>query len=99
MDTRTRNRLVLANYATAAAIGAWSLYLILMPLYPRPGDSHGGMLAVFSGLFLALAALAPFVAGRLVKHQSRAAWPVQVLALLVVVGLAALLFSYAVGAA
>ncbi len=99
MDTRTRNRLVLANYAVAAGIGAWSLYLVFMPLYPRPGDGHGGLLAVFPGLFLLLAALAPFAAGRLVKRHSRAAWPVQVLALLVVVGLAALLVSFAVGAA
>jgi hypothetical protein len=92
MDTRARNRVAFANYAVAAGIAAWGAYLSLMPLYPSDGDSHGGLLAVFSGLFLVAVALVPFCAGRLVRFRSRAAWPVQVLALALVVGL----FGYAI---
>jgi hypothetical protein len=87
MDARARNRIAFANYAVAAVIAAWGAYLALMPLYPSAGDSHGGLLAVFSGLFVLTVALVPFCAGRLVQCRSRAAWPVQVLALGSLVGL------------
>ena len=99
MDTRTRNRVAFANYFVAAGIAAWSAHLIFMPLHPRVGDNHGGLLAAFSGLFLLPVALLPFAAGRLIRNQSRAAWAVQVVTLAALVGLAALLLGNSAGAA
>jgi len=78
---------VYGNFLLAAGIGAWSLYLLTLPLHPSAGDSHGGLLAVFSGLFLAPLALMAFATGKLFQRQSKGAWLMQVLALLPVVAL------------
>jgi hypothetical protein len=75
------------NFLVAAGIGVWGIYLISMPLHPAAADSHGGLLAAFSGMLLLPVALMAFAAGRLFQQQSRAAWPVQLLALCLVAGL------------
>ncbi len=87
MNPRARTIVAYADFLVAACVGAWSLYLISMPLHPSAGDSHGGLLAAFSGIFLLPVALAAFAAGLLLQRQSRAAWPVQLLALALVVAL------------
>ena len=87
MTSQVRTLVAYANFVVAFGIGVWSLYLISMPLHPAPGDSHGGLLAVFSGVFLLPVALAAFAAGRLFQRQSRAAWGVQLLALVLVAAL------------
>jgi MFS family permease len=87
MAPQVRTLVAYANFLLALGIGVWSLYLISMPLHPAPGDSHGGLLAVFSGMFLLPIALAAFAAGRLFQRQSRAAWVVQLLALALVAAL------------
>ena len=69
-----------ANFAVAAGLGIWCLYLISMPLHPAAGDSHGGLLSVFAGLLLAPVPLAVFTAGWLFQRQSKAAWLMQVVA-------------------
>ncbi len=87
MTSQARTLIAYANFLVAAVIGAWSLYLISMPLHPPVGDSHGGLLGAFSGIFLAPVALASFAAGRLFQRQSKGAWLMQVIALALVVGL------------
>ena len=88
MTSQARTLIVYANFLVAAGIGAGSLYLILMPLYPLAGDSHGGLLATFAGLFLAPVALSVFAAGRMFQKQYKRAWIMQLLALVLVVPLA-----------
>jgi len=83
--------LIYANFFVTAAIGAWSLYLLSMPLHPLAEDSHGGLLAAFSGMFLAPVALSAFGAGRLFQQQPQGAWLMQLLALSLVAALALLL--------
>ncbi|GAB3745239.1 hypothetical protein [Lysobacter olei] len=87
MQPKVRTSVAYANFLLGAGIGAWSLYLISMPLHPAAGDSHGGLLAVFSGFFLAPVALTAFATGRLFQRHSRGAWPMQVLALALVAAL------------
>jgi hypothetical protein len=87
MTSLARVSIVYANFLVAAGIGAWSLYLMTMPLHPPIGDSHGGLLAAFSGMFLAPVALAVFAAGLLFRRQSRGAWLMQVIALALVAAL------------
>jgi len=91
MSPQTRNLVAYANFFVAACIGVWSIYLISMPLHPPSTDSHGGLLAAFSGMFLMPVGLAAFAAGRLIQQQSRAAWLVQLVALALVVTLVLLL--------
>ena len=81
MNPQTRTLVTYANFFVAACIGAWSLYLISMPLHPPSADSHGGLLGAFSGLFLLPVALAAFAAGRLFQKRSGAAWLAQLVAL------------------
>jgi len=81
MQPSARTAIAYANFFVAGLVGAGSLYLITMPLHPLASDSHGGLMAVFSGLFLAPLALVGFVTGRLFQRQSRNAWLMQVLAL------------------
>ena len=91
MTSKARTLVIYANFLLAAAIGAWSLYLISMPLHPSSGDSHGGLLAAFSGMFLAPVSLTAFAAGRLFQQESQGAWLMQMLALSLVAALAVLL--------
>lgn len=79
MTYQARTLSAYANFLIAAGIGAWSLYLISMPLHPPAGDSHGGLLGVFSGLALAPLALAALATGRLLQRRSRGAWLMQVI--------------------
>ncbi|QSX79376.1 hypothetical protein [Agrilutibacter solisilvae] len=87
MTSQSRAFVAIANFLVAVAVGAWSLYLISMPLHPLAGDSHGGILAAFSGLFLAPVALSAFAAGRLFQRQSQRAWLMQGVALALVAAL------------
>jgi hypothetical protein len=91
VTSKARTFLIYANFFMAAAIGAWSLYLLSMPLHPPAQDSHGGLLAAFSGMFLAPVAISAFGAGRLFQQQSQGAWLMQLLALCLVAALALLL--------
>jgi hypothetical protein len=83
-----RQNIAHANFLLAAGIGAWSLYLITMPLHPPAGDSHGGLLAAFSGLFLTPVALIAFATGWLFQRHSKSAWLMQGLTLALVASLA-----------
>jgi len=87
MQSRAQTVIAYANFLLAAAIGAWSLYLLTMPLHPAAGDSHGGLLAAFSGLFLAPIALIAFATGRLFQRQSKVAWLIQAITLVLAVTL------------
>ena len=87
MTSQARTFVAYANFLVAAGIGAWSIYLISMPLHPLAGDSHGGLLAVFSGMFLAPVALAAFATGQLFLRQSKGAWLMQLVALALVAAL------------
>ncbi len=65
------------DFTAAAALAVWGLYLVTAPLHPMPGDSHGGLMAVFPGLLLiALAALA-YGAGKLLLRCHIWGWPSQ----------------------
>lgn len=81
MTSQSRIVIVYANFLVAVGVGIWSLYLISMPLHPLAGDSHRGLLGLFTGLFLVPVALAAFAAGRLVQRQSKLAWLMQLIAL------------------
>ena len=87
MTSQTRTFVAYANFLAAAGIGAWSIYLISMPLHPLAGDSHGGLLAAFSGMFLAPVALAAFATGQLFLRRSKSAWLMQLIALALVAAL------------
>ena len=91
MTSQSRNLIVCANFLVAVGVGIWSLYLVSMPLHPLPGDSHSGLLGVFSGLLLPPVAFMAFAAGRLVQLRSRFAWLTQLIALTLVVALVLLL--------
>jgi hypothetical protein len=65
------------DFFAAAALAAWGLFLAISPLHPLPGDSHGGLMAVFPGLLLmALAALA-YGSGKLLLRQHIWGWLMQ----------------------
>jgi len=87
MNPQTRTFLICTNFFIAACLGAWSIYLISMPLHPASTDSHRGMLGAFSGMFLLPVALASFASGRLFQQQSRAAWLVQLVTFVLLVTL------------
>jgi len=93
MTSETRSILVYANCLAAVGVGAFCLYLVSMPVHPPIGDSHGGLLAAFSGLFLAPVALAAFGTARLFQRKSKGAWPLQVALLAAVAALAWMLAS------
>lgn len=98
MTSQVRTLVIAANFLVAMGIGAWGLYLISTPLHPASDDSHGGLLAVFSGLFLLPISLAAFAAGRLFQRQSRSAWLAQLVVLALVAALA-LFLRHGLGAA
>lgn len=87
MTPQARTLVIYTNFLVAAGIGAWSLYLISMPLHAPADDAHGGLLAAFSGMFLVPVAFATFAAGLLFQRQSRHAWLTQVIALALMAGL------------
>ena len=90
---RPHPALARGNYLVALATGVAAVYLLTMPLHPATGDAHAGLLAAFSGLFLLPLPLAAFVTGRLIRRQSRAAWPMQCIVVGLLVALAVLLAS------
>jgi len=80
------------DFFAAATLAAWGLFLATSPLHPLPGDSHGGLMAVFPGLLLiALAALA-YGSGKLLLRQHIWARPLQAL-VVVFLGLLAVMLS------
>ncbi len=81
------------DFLAAVALAAWGLYLATAPLHPLPGDSHGGLMAVFPGLLLiALAALA-YGSGKLLLRQHIWGWLLQALVTGCLVFLSIMLFS------
>jgi hypothetical protein len=91
MVSQARTFIAYANFLVAACIGAWCLYLISMPLHPLSSDSHAGFLAVFSGMALVPVSLSTFLAGWLIKRESKYALLMQLIALILVVALVVIL--------
>jgi len=90
---RPHRVLAYGNYLVALASGMLAVYLLTMPLHPANGDAHAGLLAAFFGLFLLPLPLAAFASARLIRRQSRAAWPMQCIVVGLLVTLAVLLAS------
>ena len=67
------------DFVAAAALAIWGLFLATAPLHPQPGDSHGGLMAVFPGLLLIMLAALPYVSGKLLLGQHIWGWPAQAL--------------------
>jgi hypothetical protein len=81
------------DFLASVALASWGLYLATSPLHPLPGDSHGGLMAVFPGLLLiALAALA-YGSGKLLLHQHALGWFLQAAVVACLGFLAFILFS------
>lgn len=62
------------DFLAAAALAAWGLYLATAPLHPPPGDSHGGLMAVFPGLLLIALATLVYASGKLLLRQHVWGW-------------------------
>jgi hypothetical protein len=67
------------DFVVAAALAVWGLFLATAPLHPLPGDSHGGLMAVFPGLLLILLAALTYGSGKLLMRQNNRGWLLQVL--------------------
>lgn len=67
------------DFVVAAALAVWGLFLATSPLHPPPGDSHGGLMAVFPGLLLVLLAALTYGSGKLLLRQRTWGWLLQVL--------------------
>jgi hypothetical protein len=52
------------DFVLAAVLTAWGVFLATSPLHPVPGDSHGGLMAVFPGLLLILLAVLLYCSGK-----------------------------------
>ena len=63
-----------AEVGIAGLLMLFSFYLMASPLMPDPNDSHGGMLALFSGLFLFPVATSLMVAGAALIRAHRWRW-------------------------
>jgi hypothetical protein len=74
MDQRIVRVIIGVEYVLGALILLWSLYLISGPLHPVPGDAHGGMLGLFSGLILLPFSGAIFWAASAMKRGGRKHW-------------------------
>ncbi|HEX9145536.1 MAG TPA: hypothetical protein VGA09_14780 [Candidatus Binatia bacterium] len=57
------------NLATVVILAVCGIFLATSPLHPLPGDSHGGYLAMFSGLSLLTLALVTYIAGQLLCRR------------------------------
>ena len=81
------------DFLAAAALAAWGLYLATAPLHPPPGDSHGGLMAVFPGLLLIALATLVYASGKLLLRQHVWGWLSQAIVAACLVLLAVMLLS------
>lgn len=65
------------DFVAAAVLAAWGLFLATAPLHPLPGDSHGGLMAVFPDLLLILLATFSYGSGKLLLRRHIWGWPLQ----------------------
>ncbi len=75
------------------AVLAWALFLISAPMHPAPTDSHGGMLAVFSGLALIPLSGVLLLAGRTLRRGSSWGWLAQLAAIVACAALLVIVLS------
>ena len=69
------------DFVVATVVAVIGLYLVTSPLHPIPGDSHGGLMAVFPGLLLGILAWLAYVSGKLLLRGHIWGWPLQGLVL------------------
>ena len=79
------------EYALGAVLLLLALYLITAPLHSAAGDTHNGMLGVFSGLILLSFSAAVFVAARAMRHGRRTHWLEQFGVIILCAGLFAII--------
>ncbi|MFK2877430.1 hypothetical protein [Rhodanobacter hydrolyticus] len=80
------------DFVVAASLVAWGLFLATAPLHPPPGDSHGGLMAVFPGLLLILLAAVTYGSGKLLLRQNIWGWLLQAF-VVACIGLLAVMLS------
>jgi len=80
-----------SDFALSAALVAWGVFLVTSPLHPLPGDSHGGLMAVFPGLLLILLAALAYGSGKLLLRKHILGWVLQAL-VVVCLGLLVVMF-------
>lgn len=66
-------------------------YLLLSPLYPQPGDVHGGLLGMFSGLFVMPLAATLLYSGLAMRRGHKLRWHIQLLLIILIAGVAVFL--------
>lgn len=71
------NYIAHGELAISGAILLWSIVLLLSLLHPPQADSHGGILAFFSGLFLLPLVVAFYIARFALKRSKSWRWRAQ----------------------
>ena len=84
MTSPTRQHLERANYLVATLLIVPLSVMLIAPLFPAPGNRHGGLLSFFGGLVLLPLPILFFAAGRAIKRHSLSAWVFQILAVALV---------------
>ena len=66
-------------------------YLLLSPLYPPPGDTHGGLLGMFSGLLVTPLAATLLYSGFVMRLGYKLRWHIQLILIILIAGVAVFL--------
>ena len=93
VNRKIPHALAYIDFLAAAALAAWGLYLVTAPLHPPPGDSHGGLMAVYPGLLLLALASIAFGSGKLLLRNNSWGWLLQILLVTCLGFLAVVLFG------
>lgn len=82
-----------SDFILSAALAAWGVFLATSPWHPLPGDSHGGLMAVFPGLLLVLLAALAYGSGKLLLRKHILGWVLQALVVVCLGLLVVMLFT------
>jgi hypothetical protein len=93
MSLRNRKVAAYASFLLAGIAGTFSAYLLLSPLHPAAGDSHGGLLAAWSGLLVVPIGLVLLATGGQLLRRTRGTALLLVLSLALLIAEAIALFQ------